>query len=108
MGHNAPKLGMVKAQNPYRRPTPTSREGIFAEQRPIGGKTTAKQPPNNNKYTTNPRLDNGKFMTSNPAAEKCNGSTHDENDRGDKGRLHSWFYVSNVYSYLIAVVWGGE
>jgi hypothetical protein len=38
------------------------------------GQLTAKKPPNN-----------GKFMASNPAAEKCNGSTHDENDLGAWG-----------------------
>jgi hypothetical protein len=51
------------------------------------GQLAAKQPPNNGKFTTNPRLDNGKFMTSNPTAEKCNGSTHDENDRGGQGAI---------------------
>jgi len=43
MAHSAPKLGAVSAQNPYGRITPTTREGTFAKQRPIGDKTTAKQ-----------------------------------------------------------------
>ena len=94
MAHSAPKLCAVKDENPYGRPTPTDREGIFTEQRQIGDRTT-----------TNSRPDDGKFMTSNLGAQKCKGLN--ENDRGDKGQLHSWFYVSNVYSYIIAVVRGG-
>ncbi|MGH7991555.1 MAG: hypothetical protein ACREDS_15370, partial [Limisphaerales bacterium] len=47
------RYGRIK--NPSRRPTPTGRKDFFAEQRPIGVKTTAKSRPIRDQSATNSR-----------------------------------------------------